>query len=71
MVKSYSISLGEDESKVDRFVALMLPSAPLPPRDPQGAGPSRWPRCTLMWPPARCNALEMSLHLLFWASRTY
>lgn len=36
MVKSYSISVGEDDSKVDRFVALMVPAEALPPRLLQG-----------------------------------
>ena len=44
MVKSYSISVGEDDSKVDRFVALMVPAEPLPPREPQGGPPSS--RCS-------------------------
>ena len=36
MVKSYSISVGEDDSKVDRFVALMVPAEALPPQEVEG-----------------------------------
>ena len=40
VVKSYSISVGDSGTKVDRFVAYMVPAEELPPRDASDGTPA-------------------------------
>ena len=40
VVKSYSISVGGSGTKVDRFVAYMVPAEELPPREADGNAPT-------------------------------